>query len=56
MGEWMTVKEAASYLGKSESYIRRHIRKGYIDSYIKGYPIRLRESEVDIFLLPFDLD
>jgi excisionase family DNA binding protein len=56
MGEWMTVQEAASYLGKSESYIRGHIKKGYIDSYMHGYPIRLKASEVDVFLLPFELD
>jgi excisionase family DNA binding protein len=52
--EWMTIEEAASYLGLSESYIRSHITKGWLDSYQHGYPIRLKDSEVDVFLLPFE--
>jgi excisionase family DNA binding protein len=56
MDEWMTVREAASHLGISESYIRSHIKKGDLNSYMYGYPIRLTASEVDVFLLPFKLD
>ena len=52
----MTVKEASSYLGISESYIRNHIKKGDITSYMYGYPIHLTSSQVDVFLLPFKLD
>jgi len=54
MREWMTVEEAASYLGISESYIRQHIKKGCLDSDRYGYPVRLTASEVDVFFLPFD--
>ena len=50
----MTVKEASSYLGISESYIRGHIKKGDIASSHSGYPIRLTASEIDIFILPFE--
>jgi excisionase family DNA binding protein len=56
MREWMTVEEAAGYIGLSESYIRSHLKKGCLDSYKYGYPIRLKASEVDVFLLPFQHD
>ena len=49
----MTIKEASSYLGISESFIRNHIKKGDFESYLSGYPIRLTASEIDIFVLPF---
>jgi excisionase family DNA binding protein len=52
--EWMTVSEAANFLGVSESYIRGHIRKGWIDTTQKGLPVRLKSSEVDVFLMPFE--
>jgi excisionase family DNA binding protein len=52
--EWMTIGEASIYLGVSESYIRSHIKKGCLDSYQFGYPLRLKSSEVDVFLLPFE--
>ena len=54
MDEWMTVKEAAQHFKVSESYIRRHLKKGWLDSYHDGYPLRLNSSEVDVFVLPFD--
>ena len=54
MREYMTVKEAASHFGRSEAYIRSHIKKGFLDSNLYGYPIRLKASEVDIFVLPFE--
>ena len=53
MNEYMTIKEALSYLGISESFIRNHIKKGDFESYLSGYPIRLTASEIDIFVLPF---
>jgi excisionase family DNA binding protein len=56
MDEWMTVEEAANHFGVSESYIRSHIRKGDFNSNVYGYPLRLKSSEVDVFLLPFKLD
>jgi hypothetical protein len=56
MGEWMTVTEAARHFGKSESFIRNHIRKGDFNCYIYGYPIHLTSSEADVFLLPFKLE
>jgi|GEM_PF-3410771 len=54
MREWMTINEASSLLGISEPYIRSHIKKGCLDSDRYGYPVRLKASETDIFLLPFD--
>jgi hypothetical protein len=56
MGAWMTVREAANHFGKSESYIRSHLKKGDCNSSKYGYPIHLTSSEVDIFLLPYKLD
>jgi hypothetical protein len=55
MSEWMTVGEASRLFGVSESYIRSHVRKGWIDSDQHGVPIHLGHSELDIFFLPFDL-
>jgi excisionase family DNA binding protein len=55
MREFNTIAEAASYLGVSEMYIRRHIKKGFIDSCQQGYTMRLKASEVDVFLLPYNL-
>ena len=49
----MTVKEASVSLGISESYIRSHLKRGDINCYTCGYPIRLTSSEIDIFVLPF---
>jgi excisionase family DNA binding protein len=54
MNECMNIKEASGYLGISESYIRSHLKKGFIDSNQHGYAIRLKASEVDVFLLPFE--
>lgn len=54
MREYMTVDEAARHFRKSRTYIRRHIKKGFLDSNLYGYPIRLRDSETDVFFLPFD--
>jgi hypothetical protein len=54
MREYMTVDEAARHFRKSKRYIRRHLKKGFVDSNLYGYPIRLRDSEVDVFVLPFD--
>ena len=53
MHKFMTVKEASNALGISESYIRCHLTRGDICSLRDGYPIRLTESEIDIFVLPF---
>ncbi len=54
MGEWMTIKQASLYFGVSEAYIRQHIKKGWVDSYRYGYPLRLKSSEIDVFILPFE--
>lgn len=54
MGEWMTIEEAASYFRVPESHIREHIKKGWLDSYRYGYPVRLKSSEIDAFVLPFE--
>ena len=54
MGEWMTVEQASVYFGVSETHIRQHIKKGWLDSHRHGYPLRLKSSEVDAFVLPFD--
>ncbi len=56
MDEWMTVEEAARHFSVSESYIRSHIRKGDFNAGAYGFPILLKKSEVDVFLLPFNLD
>ena len=52
----MTVEEAAKHFGVSESYIRSHMRKGDFSSNMQGFPILLKKSDVDVFLLPFKLD
>jgi len=53
MNKLMTIKEASSALGITEMFIRCHLTRGYIGETKNGYPIRLTESEIDIFVLPF---
>jgi excisionase family DNA binding protein len=52
--EWMTVEQAASYFGVSGAYVRERLKKGWLDSYRNGYPVRLKSSEIDVFVLPFE--
>jgi excisionase family DNA binding protein len=54
MDEWMTIEQAAVYFGVSQAHIREHIIKGWLDSYRYGYPLRLKSSEPDAFILPFE--
>ncbi len=54
MDEWMTVEQAAVYFGVSQAHIRQHIKKGWLDSFRYGCPLRLKSSEPDAFILPFE--
>ena len=49
--EWMTVKEQAKYLRVSVSTIRKFVKIKKLPSYRRGYIIRLKQSDIEAFLI-----
>lgn len=45
--EWMTVKDTAKYLGRTENAIRQLIHRGLLNRYKLGRRVYLRKSEID---------
>ena len=50
--EWLTIKEAASYLKLSVPAIRKYIRLGKLPHYRHGRIVRLKKQDLDNFLEP----
>ena len=50
--KYITVKEAATILGKSEPSVRRYMSEGKLGRYERFGVVVLRESEVKKFVAP----
>ena len=50
--EWLTIKEAATYLKLSVPAIRKYIRLGKLSHYRHGRIVRLKKRDLDNFLEP----
>ena len=53
--KWMTVKDTAKYLGRTENAIRHLIHRGTLTSYKLGRRTYLRLSEIDTLIATSNL-